>query len=372
MAYETAKFLTERGHRVVVLTSDMATVGTRITQSVHKNSLSDSLKIVRSSILSRRLTEITGLTVSTDTIGFLRRIVPFFDVVHSHEYTTFENIILHHYSRKYNIPYVMQAHGSIPRIGKRFRKWLYDVTFGYNILQDASKVIALTQTEVRQYQSMGVPEEKIAIIPNGINLSEYADLPPKGSFKKRFNIPENNKIILYLGRIHKTKGIDLLVKAYAYLVKSIKYENTCLVIAGPDDGYFAEIKSLSAHLNISDSVLFTGFISTSDKLKALVDADMFVTPSFYGFPVTFLEAGITGTPIVTTSLGDTLDWIEGRAGYVTRPTVHELARAMRAIISNDDLRQQFSRNSRRITQSEFSSARMIDRVEQVYREVAGK
>lgn len=52
---------------------------------------------------------------------------------------------------------------------------------------------------------MKVSSEKIAIIPNGIDLSEYTNLPPKGLFKKKFNIPESKKIILYLGRIHKTK-----------------------------------------------------------------------------------------------------------------------------------------------------------------------
>lgn len=68
-----------------------------------------------------------------------------------------------------------------------------------------------------------------------------------------------------------------------------------LVIAGPDDGYLAEAKSLCDSLSISDSVLFTGFISGEDKLKALVDSDVFITPSFLGFLVTFLEACATGT-----------------------------------------------------------------------------
>jgi glycosyltransferase involved in cell wall biosynthesis len=95
----------------------------------------------------------------------------------------------------------LQVHGSLPRIGaKQQLKWIYDVLFGYRLLRDASKVIALTRVEAEQYRRMGVPEEKIAIIPNGIDLSEYAELPPKGVFKKKFNIPEDRKIILYLGQ----------------------------------------------------------------------------------------------------------------------------------------------------------------------------
>ena len=290
-----------------------------------------------------------------------------FDVVHVHSWQQFPDIMVHHYATKYRVPYVLQVHGSLPRIiAKQTLKWIFDLFFGYKLLRDASKVIALSEVEAEQYRRMGLPEEKIAIIPNGIDLLEYADLPLKGSFKKKFNIPENNRIILYLGRIHKTKGIDLLVKAYAYLVKSRKCDDALLVIAGPDDGYLAEIKSLSAHLNVSDSVLFTGFISSSDKLKALVDADVFVTPSFYGFPMTFLEACVAGVPIITTTQGDTLEWINDYVGYVTPPEYCDLADAADMILSDIELTARFSRNCRKIVKSAFSLEKVVDRLEQVY------
>ena len=238
------------------------------------------------------------------------------------------------------------------------------------VLKKASKIIALSDVEAQQYRSMGVSDEKIAVVTNGIDLSEYAVLPPRGPFKRKFNIPNNKKIILYLGRIHKTKGIDILVKAYAYLIKEMKYNHALLVIAGPDDGYLSEVRSLVASLGISDSVLFTGFIRSEDKLSALVDADVFVTPSFYGFPVTFLEACATGTPLVTTNLGDTLEWIDGNVGYVTPPSHYELAKAIYAIISDDELRQKFSRNCINIVSSEFSIRKVVIILEQIYKEVA--
>ncbi len=201
------------------------------------------------------------------------------------------NVFISHYARKYNIPYIVQAHGDIPRIiAWRRLKWLYDILFGYRLLRDASKVIALSEVEAEQYRSMGVPEEKIAIIPNGIDLSEYAVLPSKGAYKRKFGIPEEKKIILYLGRIHKTKGIGLLIKAYTHLINDRHCKDALLVIAGPDDGFLNEAKALANVLGVYNSIVFTGFISSEDKLKALVDADVFVTPSFYGFPITFLDS----------------------------------------------------------------------------------
>jgi len=180
---------------------------------------------------------------------------------------------------------------------------------------------------------------------------------------------EGKKVILYLGRVHKSKEVDFLVRAYACLIRDMGCNDAMLMIAGPDDGYLREVRSLAGSLGVSDSVLFTGFISSEDKLGALVDADVFVTPSFYGFPMTFLEACATGTPIITTNLGDTLGWIDGNVGYVTLPTHYELAKAIYAIISDNELHRKFSRNCRKIVKSEFSSEKIVDRLEQIYREV---
>jgi len=119
----------------------MMNIRSKIKQTVGTANPHQCGEIIRSRTLNSKLTELTGMTMSIDTIDFLKRELHNFDVVHTHEYATFENVILHYYATKYKVPYVLQAHGSIPRIGKRFRKWLYDIFFGYKILRDASKVI---------------------------------------------------------------------------------------------------------------------------------------------------------------------------------------------------------------------------------------
>jgi glycosyltransferase involved in cell wall biosynthesis len=101
---------------------------------------------------------------------------------------------------------------------------------------------------------------------------------------------------------------------------------------------------------------------------ALVDADVFVTPSFYGFPMTFLEACVAGTPLVTTTLGDELEWIDDNVGYVTKPTYYDLAGAVYNILSDDKLSEKFSANCRRLVKSEFSLERAGKRLERIYRE----
>ena len=67
---------------------------------------------------------------------------------------------------------------------------------------------------------MGVSEDKIEIIPNGVDLSEFDNLPERGEFRREYGLGSDQRIILYLGRIHKTKGLDLLGKAFAELSKN--------------------------------------------------------------------------------------------------------------------------------------------------------
>jgi len=371
VAYQISRELIKRGHEVVVYTTDAKDFDSRL--EVDSSNTIKEMKVHRFRNLSLTLVKKLKLFITPQLTLFARKEVKKFDIIHLHEYRTFQNIIIHHYARKYDVPYVLQAHGSLPRIGAwRRLKWIYDVLFGYRLLRGASKVIALSKVEAEQYKAMGVPEEKIAIIPNGIDLSEYANLPPKGAFKKRFGIPEEKKIILYLGRIHKTKGIDFLIRAYAYLKNEMKCRDAILAIAGPDDGYLNDAKALANSLGLYNSVMFTGFISSEDKLMALVDAEVFVTSSFYGFPITFLEACAVGTPLVTTSLGDTLEWIDGNVGYVAQPTPRDLVEAIYRIISDDELRRRFSKNCIEIVKSEFSIEKVVERLEKVYEEVVEK
>jgi glycosyltransferase involved in cell wall biosynthesis len=312
------------------------------------------------------------LNISWDMMEAIKHDIREFDIIHLHSWRQFPDIIVHHYASKYNVPYIIQAHGSIPRIGKKFRKLLYDFTFGYRVLDKASKVIALNKVEAEQYRSMGVPKEKIVIIPNGIDLSEYAELPPKGSFKKKFGIPEDRKIILYLGRIHKIKGIDFLIKAYAYLINEMKCRDAILVIAGPDDGYLSEIKSLVQALDISNSILFVGPLYGEDKLAAYIDSEIYVLPSRYEtFPMTLLEAYACGKPVVASKVGGLRDLVSnGETGLLFEPgNVKQLARNIFNLLNGNDVAKEMGLKGKNFVRGNFTIEKVVERLEKLYEEV---
>jgi glycosyltransferase involved in cell wall biosynthesis len=366
VVFDISKRLSEMGNKVTVCTSDMLNK----TEMIKGNPQSSTygFEIIRVKNINRPLYRASGLLITPELGKFLAEHVQDYDIIHVHEYRTYQNIVVHNFAKKHGVPYVVQAHGALARIGRQASKWAFDAFFGYRLLNDASKVIALTRTEAQQYKSAGVSEERIEVIPNGINLLEYSDLPPKGSFKKKFKIRDDAKIILYLGRIHRTKGINLLIDAFAYMIEKMKRRNIVLVIAGPDDGYLAEAQSLVNSLGIAESVMFTGFLRNKEKLALMKDADLFVTPSFYGFPITFLEACTVGTPIITTTLGDSMDWINSKVGYVTPPTTYDIANAMNIIISNNELASKFSKTCKQVIRTDFSIKKTVDKLELMYKE----
>lgn len=370
VVYNVTKELAKRGHKVTVYTSDMLDLHSRDFLKAH-NLVVNGVNVHYSRTLWRYRTFI----VTPSILPLLSRNLADFDVVHIHDSRSFQGIGAYLLAGIKGIPCVFQPHASYlssspDSLYEKIARFLLDKLISDRILENASRIIALSQSEANEYRNIGVPEERIEIVPNGIDVSDFGTLPPTGSFKKRFNMPENKRMILYLGRIHRTKGIGLLIKAYAQLIRNMNYNDSVLTIAGPDDGYLAEAKALVNSLGISDSVVFTGFLDTENRLKALVDADLFVTPSFYGFPMTFLEACAVGTPILTTTLGDKLEWIDGNVGCVTSPNSDDFAKAMYSIISNDQLRQKLSKKCRQLIKSQFSLEKTVARLERIYRTLA--
>jgi glycosyltransferase involved in cell wall biosynthesis len=292
-----------------------------------------------------------------------------FDVIHMHNYRTFQNVVVAHYARKYGKPYILQAHGSLPRIAARKGlKQLYDTAWGYKLLRDASRVIAVTEIEAGQYRSVGISGGKVDVLPNGIDLAEFDNLPEKGEFRRKYGLGSDQKIILYLGRIHKIKGLDLLTMAFSEVLK--KLNDARLVIVGPDDGYLPTLKKLVADLKISDKVLFVGPLYGRGKVEVYVDTDVYVLPSSYEiFGITVLEAMACGVPVIVSEHCGIAEVIDGQAGLAVPQDEEHLQNALLRMLHDDGIRQQFGANGKALVREKFNWEKITERMESVYRGV---
>jgi len=356
--YCLSKELSKRGHEVTIITTDFE-FDEQFANSIEK----EGVEVIPFHCVAN-----FGLFLySPNMRKWLKVNIKNFDIIHLHNFRSYQNNIIHHYAKKYGIPYVLQPHGSLPRIGKQGLKKLYDRVWGYRILKDAAKVIALTKTEVEQFKQMGVEEDKIKIVPNGINLSEYENLPEKGEFRKKYGIEDSEKIILYLGRLHKTKGIDLLISAYADLIKEL--DNVRLVIVGPDDGFLPFLKKQVKDLKINHKVLFTGPLYDKEKLEAYVDADVFVNPRADEiFGIVVLESIMCATPCIATKgcgCGEIIK--KANCGYLVRyGDINDLKEKMKWIFENPEKGERMVERGEKYIVENLAWNKVVRKVERLY------
>lgn len=364
VAYELSRALARRGHDITVYTTDTLDRNSRIAAGAQVADL-DGIRVHYFRNLSNRLASRNHLFLAPSYVKAVRRNLRDFDIVHLHGARTTLNLPAYYYAKKHGVSYVLHAHGTLPRITSQVKmKTLYDKLGGFGILRNASKVMALTETEAEQFRSMGVDQDKIEIVPNGIDPSEYSDLPPRGGWRHQHGIGKDDRLILYLGRIHETKGINLLVEAFADIAGRL--DSARLAIVGPDDGYLATLEKLIADKGIGDRISITGPLYGRDKLMAYVDADVFVTPSFYGFPVTFVEACACGLPVVTTQAMGDLDWLDGQAGLVVPFDKDQIGSAITRILTDDKMRLELGENGKMLVRDRFGWPTIAEQAERAY------
>jgi glycosyltransferase involved in cell wall biosynthesis len=351
--------LSKRGHDVTIMTSDFQ----------YDENLAMSARRMGVEIMKFESVLNAGLLIYTPSMsGWLAESAKSFDIIHIQGYRSYQAHEVNRHAVRHHIPVVLQAHGTVlPFFQKIALKRLYDYVWGHRILRNVCLALALSEAEKGQYKKMGISEDRIRIVPNGIDLSPFACLPSKGSFKKKYGIRDAEKVILYLGRIHRIKGVDLLLDAYSELLE--RRRDIRLVIAGPDDGFESALRRRARELQLEDKMLFVGALYGRDKIEAFVDAQVYVLPSRYEvFPNTVLEAWACGVPVVVTDVCGISGIVRKTGGVVVPRDKHRMSVAIASIIDDDMLRNQLGENGKRLVRREFEWTAVIEKIEQVYDE----
>ncbi len=323
--------------------------------------------------LSNRFKMATMLDTPFSAPFRIRKEIRDYEIVHIHEHRQTLAIIASHFARKNNIPYIVQAHGSVlPFFQKEGLKNLFDKVFGFKILHNAACVFALTEVEKEQYLNMGVDEDKIEIVPLGINLEEYENLPDYGRFRSKFNISDDDKLILFVGRIHEIKGLDLLIDSFNDLIGLNENENIKLAIVGPDDGYLTELEDKIRMYSLEDNVIVTGPLYKEEKQEALVDCDLFVMPSKYeSFTTSGLEAMACSKPLLLTKNNHIHDWVDGNCGLACDDDKDSLREAIEKLLFDEDLSKTYGENGKRLIKERYDWDIINKQILDIYEKLLG-
>jgi glycosyltransferase involved in cell wall biosynthesis len=299
-----------------------------------------------------------------------------FDIIHAHCARSFQLDLAALVSKLRKKPLIVSAHGTLASYIKemspnpilRYLNMLYNPILRISLNQ-ATICTALSELEENQYNHIfKVPQNKIKIIPNGIDPSLYLKPATKGIFKEKYGI-KDSQIILYLGRINKVKGIEFLIRSFAFLVNNLKYNKAVLVLAGPDDGYLQQARYLSRSFRIEEKVFFTGFLSEFDKVCAYTDSTVVVHPE--AFNVTLiapLEAAAAGKTIIL-ARGNYLSKVAEEMGFgfsVRYGDIESMARLLHKVLSDHSVTMEMGEKGREFVLKNLSWTNIAEEYENIY------
>ena len=252
--------------------------------------------------------------------------------------------------------------------GFKYSKRLYLTLLTRPSAQSAKRIITISESTKRDtIRLLGVSPEKVDVVYCGVD-KPFCPLPERevASFRQKRGLPE--RIILFVGTIEPRKNVARLVEAYSRL----RDGQVKLVIGGARGWLYEEVFARVEELDLTDDVLFPGYIPPDELPLWYNAAELFVYPSLYeGFGLPPLEAMACGTPVITSNVSS-LPEVVGEAGLTVDPMDSEgLAEAMNQVLSDGILRQSmreqgFARAGR------FSWAKAARETVEVYQRALGR
>ncbi|OGX15717.1 MAG: hypothetical protein A2166_03035 [Omnitrophica WOR_2 bacterium RBG_13_41_10] len=298
-----------------------------------------------------------------------------FELIYIVDIWSYPATIAAYYSRLYGKPYVVVPSGMFyPRTfyKKIWKKWPYYHFAIKRYLEEASAIHYTSRDEAEKTHSFLNLNNRAIVIPNGIELSEFSNFANSHALRAEMPLLKDKKIILFLGRLTWTKGLDILVQAYAMLRKDVK--DAHLLIVGIDQkSYSQKIKRWVRErgMNLDTDITFTGMLTGNDKLKAYKACDIFVLPSYSeNFGMTIVEAMACGVPVIISDKVGIHKEIEcNKAGIVIEPNAQSLYQAMKLLLENAGLRKEVSINGRKMAEEYYDIDKVADKMITAYQEI---
>ncbi|MEO0166093.1 MAG: glycosyltransferase [candidate division WOR-3 bacterium] len=360
----------------------------------------------------------TGWQFSLPMARALNNNIKMFDIIYIVSTWNFPVALASYFCRKYKKPYIISPRGHLYNYVLQKKSWK-KLPYYYLVLrrdlQNASAIHYTTEDEAEQSNSALGLKNKYFVIPNGIDLTASSNL----KFKQNKSMQQieqmehdlitqllNNlitrRIILFLGRIHWIKGLDILIPAYAKLLK--EYNDLHLIIAGNDEaGYIKKVQNLllkyniqyldltdkfnqTYRINVTDEtilcpesifmrntpqVTFTGMLTGSDKLEILSAADIFVLPSYSeNFGMSVIEAMACGIPVVISNkVGIYREVEKNSAGIVVDANTESIYKGIKILLEDPKLRRDVAINGRKLVEKHYDIEKIAMRMIEVYNEI---
>lgn len=280
-----------------------------------------------------------------------------YDLVHITAVWNFPVLAASLACRLRGVPYVISPRGTIyPETialkSTLFKKFYYQL-FARSCLNHA-QAIHYTAADEHQKVSQSLKLKPEAwVIPNGIEIQEFKKIYPSSLWGYQ-PLAVYKPYLLFMGRISRKKGLDILVKGFSII--AAHFPQLQLVIAGPDEeGYLAEVIQMVENEALIDRVVFTGMLKGKEKILAYQKAKAFVLSSYSeNFGMSVVEAMACGTPVVISDqVGIHSDVQRHHAGVITRTNAESVADGIRSLLENPRLCNEMALAGEKLVESHY-------------------
>jgi glycosyltransferase involved in cell wall biosynthesis len=370
-----AEMLVRKGHRVIVFTTN-SNLDEDLDVPLDEPVMVDGVEVWyfrREEPIKKWLPFIPYLSRS---IGFLYcpamrsaldRVVPLIDVVDTHMPFVYPTYAAAHAAFRHEKPLFYHQRGTFNPGGLRFRggkKKLYIAAIERPIMRRATTLIALTEAERESFRELDV-QTPVEIVPNGIDIPPLR-LDAEARVQARFGIAAGAPVVLFLGRLHPTKGAERLLDVFTRV--TAQNRDVMLVMAGPDEWRLEEqCRATMERGGSANQVIFAGMLTGDDKADVLARADLFALPSIgEGFSMAVLEALASSTAVML-SPGCNFPEVEAAgAGVVIDTDPAAMADVMMRLLSDRDELRAMGARGRRLVAERYSWDVIADQLIEVY------
>jgi len=236
---------------------------------------------------------------------------------------------------------------------------MYYKTVGKLIFRIADWVTVYGESFRKYAKEAGIPLKKLIITPTGVDLKTKES---NKDIRKEFNIPKDEKIVLFVGLLVPRKGIDLVIKT----ASKLKETKTKFILVG-DGPNRKEYEELVKTLDIKDKIIFTGF--RSDIHNFYKEADLFFFPSRgEGLAGVIMEAAAYSVPIISSGIPGTEDIIEKNVNGLLCSTesIAEYSKGIRRLLDDKELRDKFTERLRQKIRKDYNWKINIEKFKELY------
>jgi D-inositol-3-phosphate glycosyltransferase len=214
----------------------------------------------------------------------------------------------------------------------------------------------------------GVPSNRVSVVPCGVDTDEFRPMD-RVAARASLGIDPSERVLLFVGRIERLKGIDVLLRAAAQIEGGFRL----LVVGGDgkDSARRSELAALATELNVHNRVTFVDAVEHGNLPLYYNAADICVVPSYYeSFGLVAVEAMACGIPVVASRVGGLKETVQdGKTGYLVPWRCPEpFAERIDLLLTNAPLRESLGREAR-LAAERYRWSEVSARVEDVYHEL---